>query len=272
MAKSAKKYVAHKARPDGTIPYTDEENEVWSLLINRQLEVIKNRASDEFISGLEELNFSKDTIPQPAEVTKVLKRCTGWSVEPVEAVIPADDFFALLANKKFPAASFIRTKEELDYLQEPDIFHEYFGHCPLLTCPEYADFVQAYGELALKATKQQRKYLFRVFWFTIEFGLIKTNKGNRIYGGGILSSFEETKYALSKNNSEIIDFSVNRALRTPFRIDIIQPIYFIISHLDDMYKILTPQFMQEVQLAIEQGDIEAKVIPQKDGIDVKYTN
>ena len=248
MAKETK-YIAKKANADGFIPYTDDENAIWKTLFERQMKILEGRACREFIEGLKLLNLSSDRIPQPDEVSKALRRATGWSVEPVEAVIPADEFFTLLANKKFPAASFIRHLEDLDYIEEPDIFHELFGHCPLITLQPYADFLEAYGKMALKSDPKDLKYLFRLFWFTIEFGLIKTDEGVRIFGGGILSSYQETLEALEKPEESFEDFDIDTALRTPYRIDMVQPQYFVIEGYETLYDILKEDLTKQIQVA-----------------------
>src|SRR3989344_5249523 len=191
-----KKYIAKKPDEKGIVHFTEEENNTWHRLIKRQKKGIQNRACDEFIEGLAILDMPSDRIPQCHEMTQKLKKATGWAVEPVAEIIPLDTFFDLLANKKFPAATFIRRPEDLDYLQEHDIFHEYFGHCPMLTHSHYADFMEWYGKMAKQADRKIQSLLGRLFWFTIEFGLINTLQGIRIYGGGILSSYEETIYAL----------------------------------------------------------------------------
>lgn len=231
------KYVAKKPDKNGVIDFTAEENGTWKILIERQLKVVKNRACDEFIKGLETLNLPIDRIPQCHELSKVLQACTGWSVAPVDAIIPLQHFFYLIANRQFPAATFIRIREELDYLQEPDIFHEFFGHCPLLTNPAYADFVQWYGEIALKADKKVQSLLGRLFWFTIEFGLIKSSQGIRIYGGGILSSYKETIFSLEDKMPKRIPFELMTVFNTPYRYDIIQDKYFVINELSELFKI-----------------------------------
>jgi phenylalanine-4-hydroxylase len=170
---------------------------VWNTLITRQLKVIEGRACQEYLDGIEKLGLPHDRIPQLGEINKVLGATTGWQVARVPALIPFQTFFELLASKQFPVATFIRTREELDYLQEPDIFHEIFGHCPLLTNPWFAEFTHTYGKLGLQASKEERVYLARLYWMTIEFGLLETPQGRRIYGGGILSSPKETVYCLS---------------------------------------------------------------------------
>ena len=246
--------ITDKVDVNGNISWTKQEHEIWKILYERQIEVIKNRACEEFVHGLEILKLSSNSIPQPHDVSKILFESTGWSIEPVNAVIPAKEFFTLLANKKFPAASFIRRYEDIDYLQEPDIFHELFGHCPLLTNQAYADFVQAYGKMALRADAQERKSLFRIFWYTIEFGLIKTKNGIRILGGGILSSHKETLIALNKKKSAYLNFSTNETLRTPFRIDIVQPQYFVLDGYESLYKIMKENLMQKIIVAQKLGD------------------
>ena len=148
-------------------------------------------------------------------MTEAFKQTTGWSVVPVPAMIKPEQFFELLANKKFPAATFIRTPEDLDYLQEPDIFHEFFGHCPMITYQPFADFMQTYGKLALLAKTEHRSFLSRLFWFTVEFGLIQTDQGVRCYGGGILSSKNETVYAVESDIPQRKPFDLIEVLRTP---------------------------------------------------------
>lgn len=150
------------------------------------------------------------------------------------ALISFDHFFALLADRRFPVATFIRRRDELDYLQEPDIFHEIFGHCAMLTNPAFAHFTHLYGRLGLHASKEERVYLARLYWFTVEFGLLQGEEGLRIYGGGILSSIGETAYALS-GKPEQQPFDLLEILRTPYRIDIMQPTYFVLPRLDTLY-------------------------------------
>lgn len=231
-------YVAHPVDAQGNAKYSDDENQVWNTLITRQIPIVKNRACDEYIRGIDLLGLPKDRIPQCPEVSRVLRDATGWALEPVPALIPFDKFFGLLADKKFPAATFIRRREELDYLQEPDMFHEVFGHCPLLTNPAYADFAHTYGKLGLKASHEDRVMLAKLYWFTIEFGLIKTAQGLRIYGGGILSSASETVYCLESDIPARKPLDVLDILRTPYRIDIMQPIYFVIDHFDVLFHLI----------------------------------
>jgi len=262
------KYIAKTPDKNGFVEYAHEEHETWGILLERQKEIVKNRACDEFIQGLEILEFSPKKIPQAPEISAILNDHTGWGVQPVPALIPAEEFFGLLANKKFPVASFIRIREELDYLQEPDVFHELFGHCPLLTNKPYAHFMHEYGKLALTCDHKTRMTLFRLFWFTIEFGLLKTEKGNRIYGGGILSSREETVYSLESEIPERIEFDPLTALRTPFRIDIIQPLYFVLKSLDDLFKLFDQDLIKLVNEAKSLGSFPPKFEPKNREVEI----
>lgn len=233
--KKTSTYVAKPVDDHGIANYTAEENAIWHDLIVRQIPIVQDRACDEYFQGVKLLNLPQDRIPQIPDVNKVLQETTGWSVAPVPALIPFERFFQLLADKKFPAATFIRRREELDYLQEPDIFHEIFGHCPLLTNQAYADFTQTYGKLGLTASPEDRAMLAKLYWFTIEFGLINTKKGLRAYGGGILSSKEETIYCVESDKPLRKPFDIIDVLRTPYRIDIVQPIYFVIDDFDVLF-------------------------------------
>lgn len=253
-------YVSRPVDEKGYVNWSDEENNTWSILIERQSEIIKGRACDEFHKGLEALNFPKDRIPQIPDINKVLSKATGWGVEPVPAIIQPKEFFNLLANKRFPAATFIRIPEEIDYIKEPDIFHELYGHTPLLVNQAYADFMEKFGKLALEAQPKDRRRLFRLFWFTIEFGLLQTNDGLRAYGGGILSSIGETQYSLSEL-PETQKFDSLEALRTPYRIDIMQPLYFILEQFNDLFSILDQDILTLIETSKELGDYDPKYPP-----------
>lgn len=248
----------------GLINWTAEENQTWEKLLTRQQETVQLRASDEFLEGLKRIGFSHDRVPQHLEINKRLKDFTGWEVEVVPALIPAKEFFNLLANKKFPAASFIRTPAELDYIQEPDIFHEFFGHVPLLTFSEYANFMQEFAKIALSISPKDRSRLFRVFWFTIEFGLLNSPKGLRAYGGGILSSIHETVYSIDSSVPHREPFDVLKALRTPYRIDIPQPLYYVLNHFDDLFRILNSNLIELLEESKELGDIAPLFEPKVD--------
>ena len=171
---------------------------------------------------------------------------TGWQVEAVPALIPYSHFFSLLADKKFPAATFIRRREQLNYITEPDIFHEYFGHCPMITYQPFANFMQKFGMLGKQCEEAQQNLLARLYWFTVEFGLIKTGQGLKIYGGGILSSPEETVYALESDIPKRIKMTAKAVLATDFRIDVKQPQYFVIDNYEELYSLLDSSLIELV--------------------------
>ncbi|MDH1262667.1 MULTISPECIES: phenylalanine 4-monooxygenase [unclassified Pseudomonas] len=254
-------YVARQPDEHGVIHYSDSEHQVWNTLITRQLALVEQRACQEYLDGIEQLGMPLTHIPQLDAINRVLQATTGWSVARVPALIPFQTFFELLASKRFPVATFIRTPEELDYLQEPDIFHEIFGHCPLLTNPWFAEFTHTYGKLGLNASKEERVYLARLYWMTIEFGLLDTPQGQRIYGGGILSSPKETLYCLSGQPEHQV-FDPVEAMRTPYRIDILQPVYFVLPQLRCLFDLAHQDIMAMVQQARQLG-LHAPKFPPK---------
>ncbi len=247
-------YTSKYPNASGQIEWTQDENMTWSQLIDRQTQIVQTRASKEFLEGLDRIQFSRHEIPQHSTINQRLKQFTGWQVEIVPALIPAKEFFTLLASKKFPAASFIRIPEELDYIQEPDIFHEFYGHVPLLTFKNYADFMEEFGKLALSASPKDRRRLFRIFWFTIEFGLLNTSEGIRAYGGGMLSSIHETVYSVDSPIPKRLPFDTLTALRTPYRIDIPQPLYYVLNSFNDLFKILDQDILSLLEESKELGD------------------
>ncbi len=249
-------YVAKKPNSDGLILYTEEENAVWNTLYERQVPIVSSRASQAYLDGLEALKLSPDHVPQCTEVSKVLGKYTGWSVVPVEALISFEEFFTLLSTKRFPAASFIRIREELDYLQEPDIFHEIFGHCPMLVHPDFAKFTEAFGKIGLQAGNKERARLARLYWFTAEFGLFQEASGNmKIYGAGILSSKSETIYAAESTNPQRVPFDLLTALRTPYRYDIMQSLYYVINDFKTLYEMIEQDLLSLLKQAKKMGDI-----------------
>ncbi|MBB1270652.1 phenylalanine 4-monooxygenase [Shewanella sp. SR44-3] len=258
----ATKYISHTPDANGIIDYSPEENRIWQRLYERQVTNMPGRACDAYMHGLDAIKMSKDSIPQLGDIDTVLQQATGWKTAAVPALIPFGRFFELLANKEFPVATFIRSEEEFDYLQEPDIFHEIFGHCPLLTNPAFAHFSHMYGKLGLAASKEERVYLARLYWFTIEFGLVQ-GKGEplNIYGGGILSSPGETLYALS-DAPERKPFDLLEVLRTPYRIDIMQPVYYVIESVDYLDEIANMDIMAYVKKAQELGLLAPKFAPK----------
>lgn len=242
-------YVAHVPDAQGLVNYSAEENRVWSILYERQMKLLPGRACEAFLSGLHCLDITADSIPQLPDLSKRLNKKTGWQVVPVAALISARDFFDLLANKKFPAATFIRTEKELDYVKEPDIFHEIFGHCPMLTDKVYADFVHDYACKVLTFPESDWPLLQRMFWFTVEFGLINTAKGIRAYGGGILSSISETVYSVESDIPVRVLFDPITVFRMPYRIDMLQRVYFVI----DKYQILYDFVLSNIDVLLKRA-------------------
>ena len=232
----------------GYITYSDEENRTWASLYERQMAVIHDSVCEEFVSGLYQLALPADRAPQCAEISEALAESSGWTVAPVPALIDVDLFFSMLSKRIFPAASFMRRPDELDYLREPDLFHEIFGHAPLLTHPDFADFTEAYGRLGLAASDEERNVLARLYWFTIEFGLIqKPGHPLSVYGAGIASSIGETQRALHEPNVERRPFDLDIILRTDFRIDVMQPHYFVLSHFTDLFETVDGNLMAHVR-------------------------
>jgi phenylalanine-4-hydroxylase len=225
------------ARADWTIDqgwesYTQAEHDVWITLYERQAAMLPGRACDQFLKGLDALDLHRAGIPNFERINEELQKLTGWSVVAVPGLVPDDVFFDHLANRRFPAGRFIRKPEELDYLQEPDVFQDVFGHVPMLTDPTFADYMQAYGEGGLRALgRGQLHNLARLYWYTVEFGLLETPEGLRIYGAGIVSSRTESIFALDDPSPNRIGFDLGRVMRTPYRIDDFQQVYFVIPSL-----------------------------------------
>lgn len=242
MKKFVSRYTAHQPDALGYVQYSKEEHAIWHYLFTRQRQIIHGRAVPEFVRGLKRLKLNADVIPQIAQVNEFLKPYSQFQVEPVAAVISSEAFFKLLSEAKFPVATFIRSWDDINYITEPDIFHEIFGHIPLLTEPSYASFIQTYAKKALQFPPDTWNYFLRLFWFTIEFGLIETRQGLRIYGGGILSSYGETMSCLSSDECMRVKFEPISVLRTPYRIDRIQPIYYVIKSFKALEDILDLNF------------------------------
>ncbi len=248
------RYVAHQPNEKGIIDYTAQEHRIWHILFERQQKLLPGRACDEFLAGLQSLALTADTIPQLPDVSRRLQAKTGWQVAAVPALISARSFFELLAERRFPAATFIRCEEELDYVTEPDIFHELFGHCPMLTNPIYADFIHDYAQKVLNFPETDWPLLQRLFWFTVEFGLIRTTKGLRAYGGGILSSISETVYSVESDLAMRVLFDPVVALRMPYRIDMLQRVYFVINDYQQLYDFVLSDLGERILRARSLGE------------------
>ncbi len=228
------------AARDWTIPqrwagYSQSEHRVWDQLFARQIQLLKGRASASFLRGLDSLRISRGGIPDFEELSDRLHKLTGWRVVAVPGLVPDEVFFDHLANRRFVAGRFIRKPDQLDYLLEPDVFHDVFGHVPLLSDPVFADYMQAYGLGGLRAiTFQSLEKLARLYWYTVEFGLIREQDGLRLYGAGILSSFSESVFALDSDSPNRIRFDLERVMRTQYRIDDYQQSYFVVDGFDEL--------------------------------------
>jgi len=228
------------AAPDWTIPqdwasYTAQEHAMWDRLFARQAEMLPTRVVPAFMEGLDILRMSKPGIPDFDELNERLYRATGWQVVAVPGLVPDEMFFEHLANRRFVAGRSIRTPEQLDYLQEPDIFHDVFGHVPLLANPVFADYMQAYGEGGLRAAKVGMiEALARLYWYTVEFGLIRDGGDLKLYGAGIVSSYGESLFALDDPSPHRIEFDLERVMRSKYRIDDYQQNYFVIESFEDL--------------------------------------
>ena len=254
--KTPSKYISRKTDSAGYINYPADENTVWRDLSKRQIKIIKGYVCDEYLAGPDCLDLPVNTIPQLPDVNTKLQNATGWALESVPALIGFNRFFKLLVDRKFPCATFIRTKKDFDYVTEPDIFHEIFGHAPMLAYPLYADFMQKYGELGVDKEPFVQKMLGRFYWFTIEFGLIRTKKGLKAYGGGIISSPDETLHAIDEPSVIRKPFNALDILRTPYRIDILQPIYYVIESYEQIYNVINNDFIQTIMQAKEMGEFK----------------
>lgn len=253
MGKSTR-YASKVPDKNGIIHYTDDENQIWSELYERQMGILPGRACSAYLDNLERLNLPRDRVPQLDDVSRILRDATGWEVAPVPALIPFTQFFDLLSAKRFPAATFIRSRDEMEYLQEPDIFHEVFGHCPLLLDEGFAAFSHAYGRAGAAARKEDHAMLARLYWFTVEFGLIqRPGKELRAYGAGLCSSIGEVQYALESDVPIRKPFDPLEALRTPYRIDIYQTVYYKIQSSDELYRLAQTDLLELIAEARRMG-------------------
>ncbi|WP_394829686.1 phenylalanine 4-monooxygenase [Pendulispora albinea] len=223
--------------------YSRTDNEVWATLFRRQREVLPGRACRELLENTERFGMRPDRIPRFEDLNKVLRAATGWEVVGVEGLLPEAVFFEHLSKRRFPVTWWIRKPEQLDYISEPDLFHDLFGHVPLLLNPVFADYVHAYGCGGVKASRigpEALTNLTRLYWYTVEFGLIRANEGLRIYGAGIVSSKSESIYSLESPAPNRIGFDLERVMRTRYRIDTYQKTYFIIDSFESLFEATRP--------------------------------
>ena len=215
--------------------YTREDYKVWEILFNKRLENLQGIVAEEFLVALDDLNFKAEKIPNFVEINNILKNRTGWSIKTVPNISPPEEFFSFLSMKKFTATCWLRSIDQIDYLEEPDMFHDVFAHVPLLSNKDYTNFFKEMGEIAMSVIEDPKKLerLQRIYWSTIEFGLIKKNNGFKIYGAGIISSDEESKNALSKKSKKC-EFDVKKVMNHSFRIDIVQDTYYYINSFEQL--------------------------------------
>lgn len=223
--------------PQGWARYTPAEHALWDRLFARQTKMLPGRAVPEFLDGLEVLRMGDGGIPNFEALSERLMKLTGWQVVAVPGLVPEDVFFEHLANRRFVAGNFLRRPDQIDYLEKPDVFHDVFGHVPLLTNPVFADYMQAYGEGGLRSIGFGALHkLARLYWYTVEFGLIDTAEGLRIYGAGIVSSNGESRFALDDPSPNRLGFDLKRVLRTKYRIDDFQQTYFVIPSFEALLR------------------------------------
>ncbi|RYD59220.1 MAG: phenylalanine 4-monooxygenase [Sphingomonadales bacterium] len=264
--------------PDWTIPqnwdaYTPEEHATWDTLYARQAKLLPGRASKAYLKGLDALRLSDGGIPNFEELSDRLMKLTGWQVVAVPGLVPDDVFFDHMANRRFVAGNFIRRPDQLDYIQEPDVFHDVFGHVPMLADPVFADYLEAYGRggnraLELGALKQ----LGRLYWYTVEFGLIEEDGDLRIYGSGIVSSSAESVFALESDSPNRIGFDLKRVMRTEYQIDDFQQNYFVVPSFDELLRVtVETDFAPLYREILAQPDIQIAAILPEDRVVTRGT-
>jgi phenylalanine-4-hydroxylase len=243
--------------------YTADEHAVWKTLFERQIRLLPGRACNAFLQGMRDLPIGAGQIPDFRQLSDVLMKHTGWQVVAVPGLVPDEVFFDHLANRRFPAGQFIRKRNELDYLEEPDVFHDVFGHVPMLLNPVIADYIQAYGAGGLRAQQLGvLPNLARVYWYTVEFGLVMQADGLRIYGSGIVSSYTESVFALDDPSPNRVRFDLERVMRTRYRIDDFQETYFVLDDLEELLELARVDFAPLYSRIQGQPDLDpGEVLP-----------
>ena len=266
-----------EAAADWTVPqrwedYSAADHRVWVTLYERQTKVLSGRACDAFLKGLDALDLHGGGVPDFARMNKTLNALTGWSVVAVPGLVPDEVFFDHLAHRRFPAGRFIRSEDQLDYLEEPDIFHDVFGHVPMLTNPTFADYMEAYGKGGLRALELGRLHnLARLYWYTVEFGLMDTPEGLRIYGAGIVSSNAESIFSLDDPSPNRIGFDLERVMRTPYRIDDFQQVYFVIPSVQALLDATLQDFGGVYDRLAKAADVAIEHVLPSDQVFTKGT-
>ena len=240
--------------------YTSAEHDLYRRLYERQSAQLRGLACDEFIEAVQHLG-KPDRIPHFDELSQALYRRTRWEVVAVPGLIPEEAFFALLAQRRFPVTGWLRKPEEFDYIVEPDVFHDLFGHVPLLFNPVFADYMQAYGAGGRKASRLDAcELLARLYWYTVEFGLIRTPEGVRAYGAGILSSAGELRHSVRSDEPRRVPFQLERIMRTRYKIDTYQATYFVIDSFQQLFDATAPDFTPIYRAVREQPEIDAGIV------------
>ncbi len=259
--------------PQGWAAYTAEEHATWDKLFARQAKLLPGRASSAYLKGLEALRLSESGIPNFEELSERLMKLTGWQVVAVPGLVPDDVFFDHMANRRFVAGNFIRRPDQLDYIQEPDVFHDVFGHVPMLADPVFADYLEAYGRGGMRALELGAlKQLGRLYWYTVEFGLVEEDEGLRIYGAGIVSSSAESVFALESDSPNRLRFDMQRVMRTEYRIDDFQQNYFVIPSFEALLReTLETDFAPLYAEILAQPDIPIAAILPGDGVVTRGT-
>ena len=250
--------------------YTPDDHHVWAQLFSRQRKLLVGRASDEFLQAQDAMGMSQDAIPRFEDLNEVLRAATGWELIGVEGLLPELTFFEHLAHRRFPVTWWIRKQEQLDYLAEPDLFHDLFGHVPLLMNPVFADYMEAYGRGGVKAHgigPEALVHLTRLYWYTVEFGLIRQGEdGLRIYGSGIVSSSGESIHSLDSAAPNRIGFDLERIMRTRYRIDTYQKTYFVIDSFEQLMDATGPDFTPIYARLAEQPSLPAGMVLDSDRV------
>jgi len=272
--------VEHQQTDKGSVPvyttavvdqpwasYARSDHETWATLFERQKQLLVGRACDEFLENQQRFGMTPDAIPKFDDLNRVLKGTTRWQIIGVEGLLPELTFFDHLANRRFPVTWWIRKPEQIDYIAEPDLFHDLFGHVPLLLNPVFADYMQAYGCGGVKAHglgAEALVNLTRLYWYTVEFGLIKQSNGLRIYGSGIVSSKGESIHCLESAAPNRIGFDMPRIMRTRYRIDTYQKTYFVIDSFQQLMDATEPDFAPLYHELAQQESIPAGSVLQSD--------
>ncbi|GGB25722.1 phenylalanine-4-hydroxylase [Sphingomonas metalli] len=248
--------------------YTQEEHATWDTLFARQAQLLPGRASEAWLKGLDVLKLDRPGIPDFRVLSDRLMALTGWQVVAVPGLVPDDVFFDHMANRRFVAGNFIRRPDQLDYLQEPDVFHDVFGHVPMLADPVFADYLAAYGRGGQRALGLDAlRYLSRLYWYTVEFGLVREAGGLRIFGAGIVSSFTESRFALEDDSPDRILLDLERVMRTEYRIDDFQQTYFVVPSFDELLRLtVETDFAPLYERLKQQPDIPVGTVVHGDTV------